>query len=89
MQELKKSDLFDLGVVLTICATDSLDMLNEEYIEKLCTWNQNCCIAHAVAKIDIQNPDFDPTLKMTLITLKHILCRLSPTATDFICILMR
>jgi len=28
--ELKKNDLFDLGIVLTICATGGLDMVNEE-----------------------------------------------------------
>ena len=88
MHELKKSDLFDLSVALTICATDGLDMLNEEHVEKLCKWNQHCCIAHAVAKIESSKPDFDPTLKLTLITLKHILCRMSETATDFICMLM-
>ena len=33
--ELKKNDLFDLGVVLTICATGGLDMVNEEQLSKL------------------------------------------------------
>ena len=33
--ELKKNDLFDLGVVLTICATGGLDMVNEDQLTKL------------------------------------------------------
>ncbi len=35
IQELKKNDLFDLGVLLTICATDGIDMVNEEYVAQL------------------------------------------------------
>ena len=35
IQELKKMDLFDLGVVLTICTTGGLDMLNEEHLARL------------------------------------------------------
>ena len=38
LNELKKYDLFDLGIVLTLAATDGLDMLNEEYVEKLCNF---------------------------------------------------
>lgn len=57
--ELKKLDLFDLGLVLTICAADGLDMLNEEYLERLCDWKRQCCIAHAVAKISASAPEFD------------------------------
>ena len=30
--ELKKHDLYDLGIVLLICATDGIDMVNEEHI---------------------------------------------------------
>ena len=30
LRELKKLDLFDLGVMLTIAATDGLDMISEE-----------------------------------------------------------
>jgi hypothetical protein len=29
---MKKNDLFDLGILLTICATDGIDMVNEEYV---------------------------------------------------------
>jgi hypothetical protein len=40
LSELKKQDLFDLGVVLTICATDGLDMVNEEYVAQLKKMNK-------------------------------------------------
>ena len=35
INELKKNDLFDLGVVLTICATGGFDMVNEDQLMKL------------------------------------------------------
>jgi hypothetical protein len=35
INELKKMDLFDLGVTLTICATGGLDMVNEEHLTRL------------------------------------------------------
>lgn len=73
--------------MLTLCATDGLDFLNEEYVEKLTKWSKHCCIAHAVARIDATN--LAPELKLTLVTLKHVLCRISPNATDFICQLMQ
>lgn len=38
INELKKIDLFDLGLVLLICATDGFNMVHEEYLEKLCDW---------------------------------------------------
>jgi hypothetical protein len=48
LQELKKNDLFDLGVLLTICATDGIDMVNEEYVSQLHKLNTECCLAHAI-----------------------------------------
>lgn len=35
IRELKKLDLFDLGVMLTICASGGLDIVAEEDILKL------------------------------------------------------
>jgi len=32
---LRKLDLFDLGVLLVICATDGIDMVNEEYVQSI------------------------------------------------------
>ena len=40
--------MFDLGVVLTICAIDGLDMVNEEYVAQLKKMNKQCCLAHAI-----------------------------------------
>ena len=48
IRELKKMDLFDLGVVLLLSATSGFDMINEEYLEKLCDYNMQCCIIHAI-----------------------------------------
>ena len=48
INELRKLDLFDLGVVLLICATDGLSMVNEEYLEKLCDWKKQCCLSHGI-----------------------------------------
>lgn len=52
IHELKKNDLFDLGVVLTICATGGLDMVNEDQLVKLVDLPQECCLIHALNKID-------------------------------------
>jgi len=89
ISELKKIDLFDLGLVMLICATDGLNMVSEEYLEKMCDWKNQCCISHAVAQLDESKQGFDPSHRMTLITLKHVLARISPQATDFICQLMQ
>ena len=59
LEELKKNDFFDLGVLLTICATGGLDMVNEEYISKLSRFNQSCCLIHGLNEIDMASPDFD------------------------------
>lgn len=68
---MKKNDLFDLGILLTICATDGIDMVNEEYVAQICKMNIECCLAHAIKKIDLNK--VDPTLKNTLIVMRRIL----------------
>jgi serine/threonine protein kinase len=35
IKELKKQDLFDLGIVLTLAATGGLEMINEEFLAKV------------------------------------------------------
>lgn len=35
MKELKKIDLFDLGVVLTYAALGGLDLINDEFLGKV------------------------------------------------------
>ena len=54
ISELKKNDLFDLGVLLTICATDGIDMVNEENVAQLQKLNTECCLVHAIQKVDAE-----------------------------------
>ena len=54
ISELKKNDLFDLGVLLNICATDGIDMVNEEYVAQLQKLNTECCLVHAIQKVDAE-----------------------------------
>lgn len=44
LMELKKLDLFDLGVLLTIAATGGLDVISEEYFTDI---SSSCCLIHA------------------------------------------
>jgi hypothetical protein len=59
MRELKKGDLFDLGLMLTIAATDGLDMVNEDHIARLTSYKNHCCLLHGLTSIDIEAQDFD------------------------------
>ena len=86
---MKKNDLFDLGVVLTICATGGLDMVNEDFLAKLSNFSQQCCFIHALHDVDTTAEDFDISLISTLVSLRKILNRISPQAQDFICICMQ
>ena len=86
IHELKKNDLFDLGVLLTICATDGIDMVNEEYVGQLLKLNQELSLFTAIKKLD--EDKLDPNLKSTLFVLKRMLNRISPEAQDFISLLM-
>ena len=85
INELKKNDLFDLGVVMCICATGGLDMVNEDQMAKLTDFSQHCCIIHALDAVDPSAPGFDTSLLSTLISLRKIFSRISPGAQDFIC----
>jgi len=82
-------DLFDLSVCLIISATDGLDMVNEEHLQKLADYKNHCCLLHALTDIDPDtDQDFDPNLRFTLLTARRILGRISPEAQNFICICM-
>ena len=48
MQELKKLDIFDLGVLLVIAATGGLDVISEEALNSIPNLSSSCCILHAV-----------------------------------------
>ncbi len=89
VHELKKNDLFDLGVVLIICATGGLDMVNGEFLAKLSDFSQQCCFIHALRDVDTQAEGFDISLISTLVSLRKILNRISPQAQDFICMCMQ
>ena len=78
-------DLFDLGVLLTICATGGLDMINEEHLTRLTDFTRHCCLIHALNEVDPSKPGFDTNLLGTLMSLKRILSRISPPAQEFIC----
>ena len=81
-------DLFDLGVVLTICTTGGLDMVNEEHLARLTDFTQHCCFIHAIKAVDVNEPGFDNNLLPTLLSLRKILNRISGPAQDFICLCM-
>ena len=53
-------------MLLTIAATDGLDIFSEEYVEKITRYSGQCCLYHALTKINVNHPDFDPTLKNTV-----------------------
>jgi hypothetical protein len=69
--------LFDLGVVLTICATGGLDMVNEDQMSRLTDFSKHCCIIHAVDSVDANKPDFDTSLLSTLVSLRRVFSRIS------------
>ena len=77
IKELKKNDLFDLGIILTICALGGLDMVYEESLEKLCDFSNKCCLIHGIWDIDTSEATFDQTLLTTLVSLKRLTERIS------------
>lgn len=81
MKELKKQDLFDLGVLLVLAATGDLEMINEEYLSKIPNIQSTCCLIHAVKNFagNCEKPD-----KQAL-TLVKIFNRLSENCQTFIC----
>lgn len=48
IKELKKQDLFDLGVMLTLVALGGLEMINEEFLAKIPNIQTTCCLIHAL-----------------------------------------
>jgi len=47
-KELKKQDLFDLGILLTLASTGGLEMINEEFLAKLPDIQSSCCLIHKI-----------------------------------------
>ena len=48
MKDLKKQDLFELGVMLTLSSIGGLDMINEEFLAKVPHIQTSCCLFHAI-----------------------------------------
>lgn len=71
--ELKKLDLFDLGVLLIIAATGGLDVFSEESIAGIPNLQSSCCILHAVQ-------GGGPSKNKSSIMIKKVLNRLSTQA---------
>lgn len=69
--ELRKLDLFDLGVLLAVIATGGADVLSDEILSKLKNLNKHCCLFHAVTQSK------DSQEKKAGISIKRILNRLS------------
>lgn len=72
--------MFDIGVMLTICATGGLDMVAEEDIVRLTQFSDKCCLIHALDTVSTTSPGFDIDLLATLLSLKRVFDRISPTA---------
>jgi len=72
--ELKRQDLFDLGVTILIAATGGLDILTEESIQALAQ-EKSCCLIHST----------EHSGSLSIRTLRKLLARLDPNAQDFIC----
>lgn len=80
LKELKKLDLVDLGVMLTICATGGLDIVAEESLVKLTQYSDKCCLIHAIEDLSNTTPGFDPELLPTLLSLRRVFSRISQQA---------
>jgi hypothetical protein len=52
--------LFDLGILLTLASTGDLEMINEEFLQKIPNVQTTCCLIHAVKNMGIQNQHNKP-----------------------------
>ena len=48
VKELKKQDLFDLGVLLILASTGGFEFINEEFLGKIPDIQTSCCLIHAI-----------------------------------------
>lgn len=80
IKELKKLDLFDLGITLTICATGGLDIVAEEDIVRLTQYTDKCCLIHALEDVSVTTPGFDVGLMASLLSLRRVFDRISVQA---------
>ena len=77
MLELKKLDLFDLGIILIVASMGGMDVISEEFISQIPNLNSSCCFFHAFlshSKSALPK-NFN---KKAFLALKRITERLSP-----------
>ena len=48
IKELKKQDIFDLGIMLTLASLGGMDILNEDFLSKLPDIQSSCCLIHCI-----------------------------------------
>ena len=75
--ELKKLDIFDLGILLVIAATGGLDVISEEALSAIQNLSSSCCILHAVQGSDKRAT---PQQSKGFLLIRKILNRLSTQA---------
>jgi hypothetical protein len=85
VKELKKQDLFDLGIVLTLAGTGGLEMINEEFLAKIPNIQTSCCLIHSIKNLSAKSEKADKQV-MTLI---KVFNRISENGRDFICMCMQ
>ena len=85
VKELKKQDLLDLGIVLTLAATGGLEMINEEFLAKIPNIQTTCCLIHAIKSLSAKSEKPDKQV----LTLIKVFNRISDNGRDFICSCMQ
>ena len=82
LKELRKQDLFDLGVMLVLAAMGGLEMIDEDFVASIPNIQSSCCLIHAVK--NYAKHESSPQV----LTLLKVFGRLTDTCQDFICLCM-
>ncbi len=83
--ELKKMDLFDLGVLLLVASTGGLDVISEEVLSQVNNIQGQCCIFHAIAASESKQSLPASKQAKSILAIKRVMSRLSLQAQEFIC----
>jgi hypothetical protein len=83
-KELKKIDIYDLGIMLCHASLGGLDLINEEFLAKVPGIQTTCCIIHAIKNHLTRQDKPDKQL----LTLMKVFSRFSEHYQDFICCCM-
>ena len=83
LKELRKQDLFDLGVMLILAAMGGLEMIDEEFLSRIPNIQSTCCLICAVKAYSKSNSG------PQVLTLLKIFGRLTDSCQDFICLCMQ